>query len=262
MKEIPVTLYSHEVLAILEGRQTQFRRPIKPQPFPNKPEGILRGAHIEGDFCWPHPDTKSVRTISNSISKPNGPDDWVKDHSKFKPGDRLWVKEGFVLGITAGTEYGGWPYESDEYSGPIPKEKPHMSTQTSPGGWWVSYRADEDDEGGWRPSSHMPRWASRITLEVTNVRVERLHSISHDDVEAEGVEMIDRPTGGDDYEIFYRNYSRDAAQEWPWFNEYHAQDSYRSLWISIHGQKSWDANPWVYVVEFKKYPQHEHPIDP
>lgn len=106
---------------------------------------------------------------------------------------------------------------------------------------WARYNIDQDGhdmayrattpvdwpEGGrWRPSIHMPRWASRILLEITDVRVERLNSISEVDAEAEGV----TDTGYGDSLV----------------------DGYRYLWKSIYGEESWAANPWVWVIEFKR----------
>lgn len=118
------------------------------------------------------------------------------------PGDRLWVRETF---------------------------------RQYPDG--IFYRADANDielandvHRPWKPSIFMPRAASRITLEITAVRLARLQDISEVDVTAEGIqEIIDAGVDHDG---------------WP-------RDAYRSLWDSINGPDSWDANPWVWVVEFK-----------
>lgn len=111
-----------------------------------------------------------------------------------QPGDRLWVREA-------------WSGADD------PSHK-HC----------VHYRADGERATRWRPSIHMPRWASRIALEITGVRVERLNDISEADCRAEGL-------GG----------TVDRAHHW-----------YRVLWEQINGPGSWDANPWVWVIEFKR----------
>ncbi|MNY06251.1 hypothetical protein D3C86_1390010 [compost metagenome] len=101
----------------------------------------------------------------------------------------------------------------------------------------------------------MPRWASRIQLEITSVRIERLNDISHEDAEMEGIhhEVWDQT-------VVARNYStkNDFFQFWdedlPHYVEmdelYRA--SFRSLWQSIYGDESWSGNPWVWVVEFKQ----------
>ena len=103
------------------------------------------------------------------------------------------------------------------------------------------YRADypESKPGeGWKPSIHMPRHLSRILLEVIAVSVERLQDISEADAQAEGIERAG--------ECNWRDYLDDG-------NDFTgARYSYRSLWEQIHGPGSWDANPWVWVVEFKR----------
>lgn len=99
------------------------------------------------------------------------------------------------------------------------------------------YKADDHPSqkaisAKWKPSIHMPRWASRITLEITGVRVERLNEITTFDAEAEGVTL-------------FKEDSRIG-------NETLYQSEYRRLWESINGQGSWSLNPWVWVIEFKR----------
>lgn len=123
-----------------------------------------------------------------------------------QPGDRLWVRETF--------------------SGP------HFRTGEPPSLWHnfdeLHYWADGNPaDGDWTrpiPSIHMPRWASRITLEITGVRVERLHDISEADAASEGI-----PPNGPPPTV-----------------------GYHALWEQIHGPNSWDVNPWVWVVDFKR----------
>ena len=115
------------------------------------------------------------------------------------------------------------------------------------------YRATDDDGAVakvWRPSIHMPRWASRLTLRVTGVRVERLQAISEEDAVAEGVERVWRdvpPAMGGGVEP-----RRDYLDEERWCAS--ASDSYRTLWESINGPGSWARNPWVWVVSFEVRP--------
>lgn len=133
-------------------------------------------------------------------------------------GDRLWVREGF--------------------SGP------HYQSKCRPSEWSDSdpiwYWADGNPEGGdWtrnKPSIHMPRWASRILLEVTGVRVEKLRDISESDAKAEGARSADPATG------------RECILD-PSMGSYRLH--YRDIWESINGPGAWDANPWVWVIEFK-----------
>lgn len=125
------------------------------------------------------------------------------------PGDRLWVREAWA------------PHPQD--------------TSTA------FYRATVEAEPGfpvwsgpWRPSIHMPRWASRITLEITRMRVERLQGISEGDAYEEGTALWAAET--------VRN-----GNKWP-----NIVRAYRGLWESINGPESWEANPWVWVVDFKR----------
>jgi hypothetical protein len=125
-----------------------------------------------------------------------------------QPGDRLWVREAWAY-------YGG-----DEY----------LYQQQNECVWYRAHDIGDPVPGvRWRPSIHMPRWASRITLEVTGVRVERLQDISEADAVAEGIEA---PPPADPVDM----------PVW----------RYRQLWGAINGPKSWQANPWVWVVEFKR----------
>lgn len=128
------------------------------------------------------------------------------------PGDRLWVRETWAVPETVtfyrATDYGLLP----------------------PG-------------AKWSPSIHMPRRASRLTLEVTDVRIERLHDISEEDARAEGVESI---------AFDWRNYmpEREAPEQ---FHK-NARESFFSLWESINGTASLASNPWVWVVSFRRLP--------
>ncbi|ENA1176216.1 hypothetical protein ABFT07_004614, partial [Klebsiella pneumoniae] len=90
------------------------------------------------------------------------------------------------------------------------------------------YDADDELHCCWRPSIHMPRWASRILLEITGVRVERLKSISDRDALREGCSTADMKSGDCVADVFAR------------------------LWASIYGDESWNSNPWVWVIEFKR----------
>jgi hypothetical protein len=142
-----------------------------------------------------------------------------------KPGDRLWVRETWAYHLHAqaslADDDGPWVYAAD-------------------GEQAKQYRLCDR----WRPSIHMPRWASRITLEVTGVRVERLQDISEADAVAEGAPcwfcraaVVDITPGRD---------CACALEPRP------GRIAYRELWNSINGAGSWDMNPWVWVVEFRK----------
>ena len=199
MKERPIIFSAPMVRAILAGTKTQTRRAVKPQP---KPWGC-GGLQVPG-YC-----------SSTAESFRSGMPIFM---SKFgKPGDRLWVRESHWWFID----------ERDPVTGYTP---PLLTIDD------VSYRADGDDgRTAWRSPIHMPRWASRITLEITGVRVERLQDISEADAMAEGCELeCMTPTGDDSGSAIY------------------GPGGYRALWESINGPGSWAANPWVWVVEFRR----------
>lgn len=155
-----------------------------------------------------------------------------------KPGDRLWVRETFAT-LAPGS------YE---------EESPRRSS-----GQDVRYAANPEDEAlarcngqRWRPCIHMPRWASRILLEITAIRVERLQSITEEDAIAEGIELAHPGTTSTWWKDYEAKPTPDALQD-----PYHGLaadpvESFASLWRSINGRDSWDANPWVWVVEFRR----------
>lgn len=107
-------------------------------------------------------------------------------------------------------------------------------------------------EGNWRPSIHMPRWASRITLEITDVRVERLNGISETDAEAEGINMEALFDSQDHY---------DCIADHNMTGRPTAKGAFKYLWESIYGEESWNGNPWVWVIEFKVVPNvQDNPV--
>jgi hypothetical protein len=160
-----------------------------------------------------------------------------------QPGDRLYVKEAWAV---------HWMYDD------LPPSK-LGTTKDRLNGDNVWYRADpegtrgsddcpaEGRRGRWRSSMFMPRWASRITLEITGVRVDRLQDISEEDAKAEGVEP-------------YKSVGADQRVPGPGFNGVLLADQphrlpFADLWDRIHGDGSWVLNPWVWVVEFKRVAQ-------
>ena len=136
-----------------------------------------------------------------------------------KPGDRLWVRETFGID----DEDGSVLYFADPDTAQAAEHA----------------RVCEDRYPRRRASIHMPRWASRILLEITDVRVERLCDISEDDARAEGIEYSER----------FKGYCVGMAEH---YNSHDPRLSYASLWESINGPDSWAANPWVWVVEFRR----------
>lgn len=207
MKERPVIFNGEMIRAILDGRKTQTRRVMKPQPKP-----CYRGGH-----WWPSNTFKTMLHIEEQMQ--NGQGGWkglVGDACPFgQVGDRLWVRETFMdltgTGIEATTgKFEGLAYRADTPAG--------------------SYGDEVRKEYGlkWTPSLHMPRKACRITLEITAVRVERLNDISDGDAISEGCSISDMKSGDCVADVFAR------------------------LWSSIYGVDSWNANPWVWVIEFRR----------
>lgn len=130
---------------------------------------------------------------------------------KVEPGDRLWVRECWA----------GYIEKMDGTTG-VP---------------WAHYRATDENDFlpgmKWKPSIHMPRWASRLTLVVTSTKIERLQDISEADAKAEG--WTPRPEVSADPEVH-----RDAARDW-----------FSDLWTDLHGVESWRSNPEVVALSFK-----------
>lgn len=147
---------------------------------------------------------------------------------RFRVGMRLWVRETWSW---VGPGHSTRDLEFLRGEGPID----------------LIYRADGSENGPWTPSIHMPRWASRITLEITSVRVERLQDISIADCLEEGVRCplcgytaTDSRLHLDHAICERRGHSPSAIRE------------YADLWESINGPGSWDADPYVWVIEFRQ----------
>lgn len=216
MKERGMIFNSEMVRAIVSGRKTQTRRIMKVQPESNQLGLLLitdstRHSDI-GKYHWAESNATGNHVRSKLFSCPFG-----------AVGDQIWVRETFQGPL--------FDYElMDEYLEDSSKfEKPEFCQYAADGGHRPEYQdADDNLRHGWRPSIHMPRWASRILLEITDVRVERLKSISDRDALREGCSAADMKSGDCLADVFAR------------------------LWASIYGLDSWNANPWVWVIEFKR----------
>ncbi len=201
MKERPILFSGEMVRALLDGRKTQTRRVVKPQP-------------VEANGVWGGNYLKPPEGHGRDIDCPYG-----------ERGDRLWVREHHAR-VAAN------PFCVPHYfaNGPMPTMDARHDA-----GLLRSY-----------PSIHMPRWASRITLEIVSVRVERLQHISAKDAIAEGI-RIEKGSGLIDGEDCYMMTSNSGYMRGP----LGAIAAYRDLWESINGPGSWEKNPWVWVIEFK-----------
>ncbi len=222
VKERPILFSGPMVRAILDGQKTVTRRAVKTQP---RSKGDI-GSYGVGQPFIRHPDP-----TKRNPECPYG-----------RPGDRLWVRETWGVISHTWNEHGDmvdWvpdrpatairelPFGRGYYSG-------HVIYAADGANEW----AGDDDGGGeprsaWHPSIHMPRLASRILLEVTSIRVERLQDITEAQAKAEGVLSCER----------------DIDEEG---NGYSPLELFGGLWTMIHGTESWHANPWVWVVEFKR----------
>jgi hypothetical protein len=237
------------VLALLDGSKTQTRRIVKHE---------IRGPNYLGHFYWhdkngwqgAHGGDTPFEKTSAALLCPYG-----------QPGDRLWVRE----------TWGNVAYSFDEAGDRqdwIPG-RPATAIHQMPFGkgyysGHVIYRADgefewcDDDGDGerscWHPNIHMPREASRIDLEITGIRVERLQDISEEDAKAEGITSDNviigaNCNGGRHTEERATRFFFDGC-DGEGFET--GVDAYRGLWESLNGAGSWDVNPWVWVVEFKR----------
>lgn len=216
MKERGMIFNGEMVRAILDGRKTQTRRPIK-----WKQTRFTEIGEREDGSNWPwSEDTEKVCDYWHPC--PFG-----------AVGDRIWVRETFQGPLFDYEKMESYLEDSSKF------EKPEFCQYAADGKPAPEYYdADDNLHCGWRPSIHMPRWASRINLEITDVRVERLNDISQEDAQAEGMELTGwRPTYSDP----------DSGGEvcTPY-------DNFAQLWSSIYGEESWQGNPWVWVIEFKR----------
>ncbi|MGP8819562.1 hypothetical protein ACT021_02795 [Klebsiella michiganensis] len=240
------------VRAILDGRKTQTRRKVKLN---------LDIACLATTYDWAtslaanhyqclteeqiQQKAESLRGVIHPVILDNGQMvSIICPHGK--PGDRIWVRE--TWGVVSheldedgriqpwtpdrpATAINEMPFGNGYYSG-------HAIYAADGDFTWGDDDGYEDGRSCWKPSIHMPRWASRILLEITDVRVERLNAISQEDAQAEGMELTGwRPT--------YSDPDSGGEVMTPY-------DNFAELWSSIYGEESWQANPWVWVIEFKR----------
>lgn len=214
MKDRPILFSGAMVRALLDGTKTQTRRVIS---------------------------AKHLQFFDKSAADQVG--SWNDRPFPFgRPGDRLWVRETFK------------PIASGQVKGGYGKVRYGFAYQADGATKWARHETEIVDLTGkpptgpmqfqdrpWKPSIHMPKRASRITLEITGVRVQRLQDISAEDCIAEGIE---EPMAGH-WRIYGRETDGKDVDTSP-------RTSFRSLWESLNGTGSWDANPWVWALTFKR----------
>jgi len=220
MKERPILFSAPMVRAILEGRKTQTRRVVKTHQNAD--------SFVEVSGLWrPKGENLKADQMSRLVKCPFG-----------QVGDELWVRE-------SGYESGKWVRHYDQ------TDEIEMLWKPS-GAWW--YAADgsppaiKGPNQVWRsrPSIHSPRKVSRIQLRITAVRVERLQDIvdNDSDAKAEGINIIHH---GDGHYCYHHVRTEPHPENWVF-----ADSAFKALWSSINGAASWDANPFVWVVEFER----------
>jgi hypothetical protein len=217
MKFIPILFSTEMVQAILEGRKTQTRREVN---FPEVWPDLLDDLHSK------------LVVKDKEVFNLAGEHQYNLRDRFGKPGDVLWVRESWAHN-RLGT---GWPFHyialNDTFSNP------------------------ENEK--WKPSIHMPKAACRIWLRVKSVRVERLQDISEKDIIAEGVRIPVSNKSTENNKVVLELGAKDKAISFlPKGKEKLSQKDYlfafwAELWCKVNGRESWDANPWVWVVEFER----------
>jgi hypothetical protein len=251
-KELPILFSTPMVQALLAGKKTQTRRIIKPQPIDNR--------EVDGNFF-----EGNHKGYVKVDGHPNWQEQFASEFCGYEPGDILYVRENWKLV--------GWNFEDGEavfeYSDGtkgehyLPDEDDYKSYEWLSNKVWnleadgiykpKKKRVKDDDDvqlirtdkpQPFKPSIHLPKWASRIWLKVKSVRVERLHDISEADAIAEGVQIIDSTKGKPIYTDYFGRFHQGGGYTTP-------GNSFLSLWMSINGEENCLSNPWVWVVEFE-----------
>ena len=226
MADRPIIFSDPMVRALLDGRKSQTRRVLRPQPHQNSAGLWVANFGRRGFF----------QTTADQVA-------WsflARGALPYAPGDRLWVREAWA---TVNSDYGpGWAYRANsdfiepEYDGEDFGAGPSFNYRKYPGEYsmWFDDLLSGVPGHCWKSPIHMPRWASRLTLVVTDVRVQRLQEISEADAAAEGVDavtMADVP--------------RQAAMS--------RRSDFAALWNSLHGPEAWASNPWVAAISFETH---------
>lgn len=250
-RERPIPFSAPMVRALLDGSKTQTRRIVKPQPAFGC-HYVINGARTAALHLSDVPGRECVPPTARS-----------KDHRLPCPygvvGDRLWVRETWAA-WTWGDCFTG---ECDEITcAPSEMQERYGASREN-----VEYFADGiAAPDRWRPSIHMPRWASRITLEITDVRVQRVQDISEEDARAEGMQPIEpyeswshfladggAVAGGPELAIGDEMCGSTVIAKTKVMRlGFSARERFASLWDSISDDNSWATNPWVWALTFKR----------
>ncbi|MFD1328255.1 ASCH domain-containing protein [Mycoplana ramosa] len=237
MTDRPILFSAPMVRALLDGRKTQTRRALNPQPpdwatFCQQPStlNIMHQWVPSGLWAWSEEEQTPPRALRRWPIDADGHHYWLRP--KFATGDRLWVREAWR--------------SQEHFDGQSPAEicaefEAEYGAASCPAFYEADRKCDghsvdlwqQSPPGRLRASMHMPRCASRLTLIVTNVRIERLQAISEEDAIAEGCTGCLGPNS-------------DFPDEW----DPSPREEYRDLWNEINGAGAWNANPWVVAYTF------------
>ena len=212
MTDRPIIFSAPMIRALLDGRKTQTRRLLSIQG--------RRGFTEFGPSDTPGYDWhfRDARMLWHDLRHAD-----LIARLPWAVGDFLWVQEAWNLFALSQDAEESWPVRS------VPRADPRKDDDAVRGHYVVDYAATASDDGPWRPSIHMPRWASRLTLTVTDVRVQRLQEISEEDAQAEGVPPF-----------VWVGRHLDAPHRY----------NFQLLWDELHGSGSWNANPHVVALTF------------
>lgn len=232
MTDRPILFSAPMVRALLDGTKTQTRRVLTPQPeqfdLPNGQPCIVGCIQVEGE--------KENRV---TLQDDGGCGVITLQKVRYAIGDRLWVRENWFVDHV---DCQDGPYRAPKgmtHEQLVDQAFLHFGATDDPRNW-------EAESPKWKPSIHMPRWASRLTLIVTDVRVQRLKDISEEDVLAEGAPLCP----------YHSDYTQDGSNPYMCTIEgRHGTQSphawFHRLWDSINGPEAWEANPWVVAVSFE-----------
>ncbi len=266
MTDRPILYSGPMVRAMLEGRKTQTRRVLSPDNFrlfdpsyglfkPVKSQlnrAFLEASNMrclgEGSFTW------TAEAVEHQI----GDITHWQGKTLVTPGDRLWVREAHQMAnsddgptICYRADLGRW---QPDYTGPDHGAGPSFDYDKYPGEYGVWAADLESDDSPWRPSIHMPRWCSRITVTVTDVRVQRLTEISESDAKAEGCDAID--LGRSPY--LSNAHKIDFSGMMSFTHGFHR------LWDSLNQKRGfgWHISPWVATYTFTVHKQNIDQMEP
>ena len=212
MADRPIIFSAPMIRALLEGRKTQHRLIIKPAPEyggPGRSRDPQNWADLDA-WGWENHETGGWDLLSEGYT----------GRIHYAPGDRLWAREAFITG-----------FDMNDDGRAIGDRKVWYRATDRGLTWYDPDTETTIDNPPWKSSIHMPRWASRITLTVTDVRVQRVQEISAADAIAEGIAPAANSMTID-------------------CDTLNPRDNFASLWTSIHGPGAWDANPWVAAITF------------